>query len=49
MARWTGVRSGSDGIVELIISFDGVENYKGKYANTMALFDEGTPPPLAKR
>ena len=49
VARWTGVESGSDGVVLLTISYDGdgsvpSDLYKGKYANALALFDEG---PLA--
>ena len=49
VARWTGVRPGSDGTVELVVSYDGNpsagDEYQGKYANALALFDEGVAPP----
>ena len=44
VARWTGVRAGSDGTVEIVVSYDGTvpgDEYKGKYANALALFEEG--------
>ena len=45
VARWNGVDPGPDGVVELVVSYDGDPAAgavdKGKYASALALFDEG--------
>ncbi len=44
VARWNGIKSGSDGMVMLTISFDGSagQQFKGKYASAIRLIATGS-------